>query len=911
MAKRNLDKFINKSREAAAEGAVLLRNEKNTLPLDKNEVVSVFGRPMFDYYRSGTGSGGAVTVPYAVNLLEGIRNSGLKINEDIINDYEEWLKDNPFNNGGGGWAQEPWHQHDMEITEDYAKEQARKTKKAIYVVGRTAGEDKDNYIGEGSYLLTEKESNNIKNIAKAFDEVIVLLNTSNIIDMKWAIDPETQDSITAIVYVWQGGMEGGNAVMDVLLGKVNPSGKLSDTITYDIMDYPSTYNFGNDFRNYYKEDIYVGYRYFETFAPHKVMYEFGFGLSYTTFDIITEEVQYGVDETVFKIDVTNTGNVAGKEVVQIYLEAPQGKLGKSKKALVGFAKTKELKPNKTQTLEIVVPKEVMASYDDRGLTGHKSCYVLEAGKYQFHVGNSVKNCSVVSIFEQEELEVVEECSECLCPDDENLEVLTTGDSKGDIYDEKWIPSMKPTVDLALRIENNLPKSMEITGDKGIKLQDVHKGKASMDDFVAQLSVEDMACLVRGEGMSSPRVTDSTASAFGGLSDSLFKFGIPVGCCADGPSGLRMKDDTVQLPIGTLLACTWNTELIKELYTFEGKELVNHKVDTLLGPGVNIHRSPLNGRNFEYYSEDPFLAGKMAVACTGGIKAGGSWGTIKHFALNSQEASRFKIDAVASERAIREIYLKPFEMAVKAGTIKTLMTAYNPVNGHWSASNYDLCTTILRGEWGFDGMVMTDWWARMNDVVKGGEESAQFTRDMIRSQNDAYMIVNNNGAEVNSHGDNTVKSVEEGRLTIGELQRASKNILNFLINATVIERELVDTDVPKDCPVDPDATPKYKEFTINGNDKVEFDSEKYATMNVTESGTYTLIVNMCFDSHNLYQATLKMNTDKGNVLTLQTAGTDGYWVTQKVCKLNLEKGVYNIELEDVQAGIKVAWMQFKK
>ena len=258
--------------------------------------------------------------------------------------------------------------------------------------------------------------------------------------------------------------------------------------------------------------------------------------------------------------------------------------------------------------------------------------------------------------------------------------------------------------------------------------------------MAQLTVEEMAILVRGEGMSNPRVTKGTASAFGGMCDSLFNYGVPAACCADGPSGLRMEAKSVQIPIGTLLAASWNVELVKELYTLEGEALYANEVDTLLGLGANIHRHPLNGRNFEYYSEDPYLTGVMATATTLGLKEGGGWGTIKHYACNGQETHRFKINAVCSERAIREIYLKAFEMAVKADSIRSIMTAYNPINGHWSASNYDLNTTVLRGEWGFKGIVMTDWWAKMNDVVLGGSESNKDTRDMIRSQNDVYMVV---------------------------------------------------------------------------------------------------------------------------------------------------------------------------
>lgn len=905
--------FAEKSREAAVEGSVLLKNENNVLPLTEKDKISVFGRPLIDYYRSGTGSGGAVKVPYSTNILDGFRNSSLTINEDVVLDYQEWLKDHPFDNGGGGWAAEPWFQKDMDITPEYAKAQAEKTNKAVYIIGRTAGEDKDNFAWAGSYLLTDEEKTNLKSITEAFEDVCVVLNVSNIIDMSWIEEEQFQGHIKSVVIVWQGGMEGGNAVVDILSGKETPSGKLPDTIAKSIEDYPSTENFGNPLTNLYKEDIYVGYRYFETFKPEKVIYEFGFGLSYTMFDIETVSARTADNKIALEIKVTNVGDkFSGKEVVQVYYEAPQGKLGQPAKQLCAYQKTEKLAPGQNQYFTIEFPIDSMASYDDSGVTGYKSCYLLEAGEYNIFVGNSVKNNQNVFAYKVDALKVIEQLSECMCPDDESLTLMKPGERQEDgTYEITYVPSQKPTVDLAKRIEDNLPETMDITGDVGITLQDVKAGKAGVEAFVAQLSVSELAQIVRGEGMSNPRVTQGTASAFGGLSDSLFNFGIPAACCADGPSGLRMEGSATQLPIGTALSSSWNPELVRELYTMEGQELYRNQVDTLLGPGVNIHRNPLNGRNFEYFSEDPYLSGTMSVACTGGIKDGGAWGTIKHFALNGQESHRFKVNAVCSERAIREIYLKSFEMAVKADTVKTLMTSYNPINGHWAASNYDLCTTILRQEWGYDGIVMTDWWAKMNDVVTGGEESNQDTRDMVRSQNDVYMVVNNNGAEVNSNNDNTEESIANGRLTVGELQRAAINICNFILASPVIERELVDTDIAEHFDSVPEEEAVYKKYSLTDDDKVMFNCGKEATLVVEEDGEYTIIVNIAFDKSNLSQSTVNVVANGTTMVVIQTNGTDGNWITQKLCKVDLSKGVYNLELEEVLAGIKVQYIQFKK
>lgn len=902
--------FSQKSKEAAAEGIVLLKNEGGMLPLTQEDKISVFGRPQIEYYRSGTGSGGAVNVEYATNILDGFENSNLNIDETLVEKYKEWLKDHPFDNGGGGWACEPWFQKDMPIDEAFAKEQAAKTNKALYIIGRTAGEDKDNAIWQGSYILTDEEKENLRNITKAFDNVCIVLNVSNIIDLSWINDEEYNGSIKSVIIVWQGGMEGGTAVVDVLSGAETPSGKLADTIAYSIEDYPSTKNFGNEFKNLYEEDIYIGYRYFETFAPDKVQFEFGYGLSYTTFDIETQTVKEKTDSIELNVKVTNTGDkFAGKEVVQVYYEAPQGELGKPARELIAFAKTKKLAPGESQELTLEFKISDMASYDDSGVTGHKSCYVLEAGEYNIYVGNSVKNLTKINTYNEEELVVVEELQEAMAPT-EAINIMKPGKKNADgTYEVTYVPVSTQTVDMAKRISDNLPMDMPITGDMGITLQDVRDGKATLEKFVAQLSIEEMATIVRGEGMSNPRVTRGTASAFGGMSDSLFNYGIPAVCCADGPSGLRMEGKATQLPIGTALSATWNTELVRELYTMEGQELYRNQVDTLLGPGVNIRRNPLNGRNFEYYSEDPFLSGKMSVASTGGIKDGGAWGTIKHFALNGQESHRFKIDAVCSERAIREIYLKSFEMAVKEKTVMSLMTSYNPINGHWAASNYDLCTTILRKEWGYEGFVMTDWWAKMNDVVTGGEESNQDTRDMVRSQNDVYMVVNNNGAEINSNGDNTEAAIIEGRLTVGELQRASMNILRFILVAPVIERELIDTNVAEYFESAADA--KYEVQKLANDAKIKFEGTDNATVEIDEDAEYTIIVHISSPLPNLSQCTVNVHTNDKVMVVIQTSGTDGNWITQKLCKVKLDKGFYNLELEHVMAGMNVGYIEFKK
>ncbi|GIO40012.1 beta-glucosidase [Paenibacillus antibioticophila] len=915
-----LEGFAEFSRTVAAEGAVLLKNDLQALPLLPQDTVSVFGRTQINYYRSGTGSGGSVNVTHTTNLLDGLRGkSGIRLNEDLAGVYEQWIEQNPFDNGGGGWAAEPWHQKEMPLSDELVASARSKSSKAVVVIGRTAGEDQDNANAPGSYLLTDDEKDMLYKVTHHFDQTIVVLNVSNIIDMSWLNDSRYTYPIASVIYAWQGGMEGGNAIADVLTGEVSPSGKLTDTIAYRIEDYPSTKNYGGELKSIYEEDIYVGYRYFETFCPEKVQYEFGFGLSYTTFAYQVEEGRTlnNPDGDIIEVDVTitNTGDVyAGKEVVQLYYEAPQGKLGQPARALAAFAKTRVLQPGESQRLTLSFPVRRMASYDDAGITGYRSAYVLEAGTYVMHAGTSVKNTVAAAIHGQDgysvsSLQVVQQLQEAMAPV-EGFSRLKPGARRPDgTYEADYSAVPVRTVSMEERIERNLPKSLEQTGDQGYKLKDVHEGKVSMEAFIAQLSNQDLAAIVRGEGMSSPLVTPGTASAFGGVSDSLLSYGIPVGCTADGPSGIRMDSGlkATQVAIGTLLAATWNVELVEELYIMEGQELLRNEIDALLGPGLNIRRSPLNGRNFEYFSEDPLITGEFAAACTRGIKQGGSNATLKHFACNNQEKHRTKVNAVVSERALREIYLKGFEIAVKEAGANSIMTSYNPINGHWAASNYDLNTTILRGEWGYTGIVMTDWWALMNDAASGGAPSNKYTNWMVRAQNDLYMVVNNYGAEINSLDDNTLESLENGTLTVGELQRSAMTICNFLMHAPVFSREQIIEEKVNAVAAKPIAAAQ--ELSEEG--RLRLSGKEPILFQVAEAGQYRIIVNIMSPDNNLAQSACNLILNNQVVTTIQTNGTDGRWIKQKLVKVELEASGYEMTFDHTKAGIQLDWIEFKR
>ncbi|USD62581.1 glycoside hydrolase family 3 protein [Vibrio sp. SCSIO 43140] len=907
------------SRQAATEGIVLLKNTDNTLPLPSMSRVSLFGRCQIDTVRSGTGSGGAVNVPYSVNALEGLSaHPCIQVNMDLVSIYQTWLEQHPFDDGGGGWAAEPWYQEEMPLSSEVVSQARKQSDYAIVFIGRTAGEDQDNADESGSYRLTETEYDMLHKVCAQFDKVIVVLNVTNIIDMSWVDSMENADSIKAILYSWAAGMEGGHALADVLSGDVSPSGKLADTIAKQLVDYPSHANFGNSDQNLYCEDIYLGYRYFSTFKPDAVRYAFGEGLSYTSFTrkFVSSSIEgSGKNRAIhFHVEVTNVGDThRGKEVVQIYVEAPQGKLGKPARVLAGFGKSKTLAPNESELMRIIVPVSALASYDDSGCTGYKSCYVLEAGRYHFHVGGSVREATLIDAsFDVDTLQVIEQLSESAAPVTpfQRIKPAATSNALPYAIEHESVPTR--SICMETRISERLPVDIEITGDTGIKLKDVASGSASMSSFVAQFTPAMLATIVRGEGMCSPKVTPGTAAAFGGVSDALFDLGIPVAAAADGPSGIRMDSGhkATQVPIGTLLGCTWNTELNEHLFYLVGGELQSYNIDTLLGPGINIHRHPLNGRNFEYFSEDPLLTGSIAAAQVGGLKKAGVSGTIKHFASNDQETSRFDVDSVMSERALREVHIKPFELAVKHGGATTIMTSYNPINGHWGASNYDLNTSILRGEWGFDGIVMSDWWAKMNHPVHGGDEAKTYTSYMVRAQNDLYMVVDNDGAERNAMKDDTLAALESGTLTLGELQRSAMNICRFLINTPAMQRPIERYNPVKPFTAKQQA-PEEPSHTIEQPVKLATSSDTSVVINVEKAAKYLVSIQVSYDRNELAQSSCSLSFNGEYSMSLSTNGTDGAITDIDGLIVDLETGWYDVGVAFVKPGLTLHHIAFSE
>ena len=733
-------------------------------------------------------------------------------------------------------------------------------------------------------------------------------------DISWIDDAAFKSHITAVLFSWQGGMMGGQGLADLLCGKENPSGKLPDTIAYKIEDYPSSKNFGHKDFLLYEEDIYVGYRYFTTFAKNKVQFPFGFGLSYTSFELSEESYSFADSKITVRVNVKNTGKRSGREVVQVYAECPQGKLGKAGRVLCAFAKTKELAPSESQKIELSFPLSRFASYDDSGVTGFAYSYVLEEGEYNFYAGTDCFACKKVAaegeLFSVKKTYALEKLSQCCAPNRE-FNRIKPGKPCSDglfIEEKESVPLSK--VDIAKRIKESTPKEIPFKKSE-LTFSDVVKDKSRIDEFIGTLSDTELMTLVRGEGMMSRKVTAGIASAFGGLSDSLHDKNVPAVGCSDGPSGIRMDNGTkaILLPIGTSLASSWDSELVEEVYEVLGNEMKENKIDVLLGPGCNIHRNPLNGRNFEYYSEDPLVSGIMTAAACKGLAKAGAIGTIKHFALNNQEKNRRNVDSVASERAIREIYLKPFEIAIKEGNARSLMTAYNTVNGFKAASYFDLNTSILRGEWGFTGLVMTDWWATMNDCVKGGESDGYQFSQMIKARNDIYMVCVNDTADKGGFGDDHEKSLKNGSLSKAQLQLCAKDILLFITETFAAKAPLRPLRNEVFIESDIKSAPEGAKF-IEGRPAFTEDLVSPVYFNIQKGGEYRIYGSYRKDGGDTLSQSITNVLVNGKPLgSFECRSTDGKKSFAVAAFVNLKPGIYKVQLEHTKPGIEVLELGF--
>ena len=748
------------SRHAAAQGMVLLKNEDHALPLHQGQRIAVFGKAQADYVKGGGGSGD-VTAAYVRSILQGLQikeeEGKVQLFRPLSSFYEENIARQRADGKAPGLTEEP------ELPQELLREARAFTDTAVITICRFSGEgwDRSGRPFDGDFYLSREETAMADAVLSVFDRVIVVLNVGGMLDTAWFKD---RAEIKAALLAWQGGMEGGLATADILCGDERPSGHLTDTFACNFEVYPSSEHF-HDSEDYveYTEDIYVGYRYFETVpgAAEKVSYPFGFGLTYTNFSLTELTLLPEGDGFSFHAVVTNTGTAPGRQVVQLYAEAPQGKLGKPKKVLVGFQKTAELQPGESEELAFAVNPSSFASYDDEGLV-HKSAYVLEKGSYLFHAGFNVRDTEELAfVWKVPEDTVVEQLSEKCAPKQLHSRMLADGTYKPVPADDGF---PRPDDDLALLpFDGQAPAEFTWPIDycawaepEGTFLTDVFDGKLSLDAFTELLTDEMKIHLLGGQPNRGP------ANTFG--FGNIPKYGIPNAMTADGPAGLRFQEctgiKTTAFPVACLMAATWDTELMEEVASAAASEVRENGIGTWLAPAINIHRTPLCGRNFEYYSEDPFLAGKMAAAAVRGIQSNGVAASVKHFACNNKETNRRESDSRLSERALREIYLKAFEICVKEAQPWTIMSSYNIVNGIRASENRELLTDILRGEWGFKGLVTTDWYTH-------GEQYRE-----INAGNDVKMG--------RGMPEETMKALADGRLSRQAMETSVRRVLELLL-----------------------------------------------------------------------------------------------------------------------------------
>lgn len=735
---------MQQARRIAAEGMVLLKNEKNVLPL-RTRKVALFGAGAADTVSCGTGSG-FVFAPYTVTVRQGLQAAGMELTSGSwLQRFADTSKkankeDKTLSKIDRIWSGLSILIDEPAITDEELRE-AMEADTAVYVIRRSCGEGKDRKAEKGDYYLSDREEANLRKVAAAFSHTIVVLNTC-VMDANFVNEIP---GIDGVLLMGLAGNEGGNALADVLLGKVSPCGRLTDTWAKAYGDNPASAAFGandgNSMQEDYKEDIFVGYRYFDTFGIDP-LYPFGYGLSYTTFTQECKDVTADWSRITLTVEVTNTGKTAGREVVEIYVTAPEGRLTKPYQELKGYAKTKNLLPGRSQTVTIEIPTEALASFD-----AEKAAFVMEPGDYLLRMGKHSRDTEVVQILRLDEEATLRQVRNEFHPD-HDIQTLKAPERKKEAAEAPvlrlWAKDCV-TIDGACRTteaeENNRRKLQGVRAAVHATLPDVKEGRVTMEEFVASLDDEVLLRLVAGSANETPysvpvrmvrKLKPVRAPRSSGSTTSLFvrSLGIPNWLVTDGPAGLHLPlCGATCYPVGMVMAQTWDDSACEEMGTGVGKELDYYHYSIILGPGMNIHRDPLCGRNFEYYSEDPLISGKTGAAVTRGVQSmPGAGVSIKHFACNNQEADRLETNSTVSERALREIYLRGFEICVREAQPKTVMTSYNLINGIHTSSDYRLLTEVLRGEWGFEGLVMTDWGTKSekpcdlhagNDLIMGG------------------------------------------------------------------------------------------------------------------------------------------------------------------------------------------------
>lgn len=881
-----------KARVKAAEGMVLLENKNNALPFNQGEKIAVFGINQFDYIAGGGGAAG-VNSEYVVNLMEGLMNKQsegkIKIYEPLITMYKAAYEQDK---GKTGRKDQP------KITDDMLAGAKSFADTAIITIGRWTEEGYDasfekNHKNNGQgYYLSCDEQKLINQVTEAgFAKVIVVLNIATVMDTSWFYE---NPRIDAVLVTWLPGMEGGNAMADILLGDVNPSGKTVDTFAKSYEDYPGAVDFSNDQYQIYKEDIYVGYRYFQTIpaAKSKVNYPFGYGLSYTSFEITDRMISVENDKIIVATKVTNTGSVSGKEIVQVYYSAPQGKLGKPAKVLVGFNKTETIAPGETVDVTISFEINDMASYDDVGKTGYNSAYVLEKGDYRFYIGDSIDGELNAFVYTVEDDILVQQLSQKLTPTE--LSQRLRADGTYEEFSNQLIPKNK---------YDSMTNDIVATSTPGdrLKLSDVYTGKINIQDLIAQMSDADLAELSQGQ----LAIGNGDTGTIGGL----LEYGVPSMVTADGPAGLHLNNHAKATwwPCATLLACTWNTKLIEEVGEAIAEECVANDIDLLLAPSLNIHRNPLAGRNFEYFSEDPLITGEMAAGFVNGVQSKGIGATIKHFAANNKEDNRRRVNSILSERAAREIYLKGFDIAIKRSNPMAVMTSYNPINGIKASTNPDLILEILRGEWKYEGGVLSDWDTNaphVNEAVAGNDVKMPqgSTKELLKA----------------------LKTGNEG-MTRSVLERNVAYTLNMIMKSKKFLREYAN---PK--PVDIKAGTIFRtgynvmfksekvRMEFSGDQESNYglslgycDGKEYTEyrINVLEAGVYSVSSRIASKKGN---GTFEIYIDDEKVASVvNKTKTGGWqnWVNTLPQLVNLTEGEHNLKILFTKGSLNLNWLKF--
>ena len=790
--------------QAACEGMVLLKND-GALPF-KTKKVALYGPGASMTIKGGTGSG-EVNERHSVTILEGMEDRGFEVTtKDWIASFEK-----AYEEAYAAYKQEKKKRVnifkmesimqmlfdnfrapvDVPITDDTVA--ASDTDSCIYVVSRQAGEGGDRKAEKGDFFLTDEELKDIRFCAEKYDKFVLVINCGSAMDMAFA---EDIPGINAILYICQLGTEGGHAFADVISGEVTPSGKLTDTWAKQYADIPFGSEFsylnGNLNDEYYKEGIYVGYRYFDSFGIEPA-YPFGFGLSYTDFAIHSAGVSAEGSNVTVKASVTNIGDTfSGKEVAQLYVSAPAGGLDKEYQSLAAFAKTGILAPGAREELELSFDLRALASYRESD-----GCYVLEAGEYVLRLGNSSRNTVPVGVILIEK-EMIVSRHDHICPLREPLEELKAPSRETEELDQGL-----PRIVLA----PDAFETVHYSYDTPTVCEDP-KVKAFMDT----LNLKEMVDIVVGIGMFGGETRFNLPGSVGNTTSKFWDRGLANVALCDGPAGLRIqkrstvdkkgkvkavdmalsifeafpdfvkkfmvgnpdKDPviyqyTTAFPVAAALAQSWNTDLMYRVGQAIQREMKEYGCTYWLAPAINIHRNPLCGRNFEYFSEDPRLTGLMAAAMTRGVQQEeGFYVTVKHYACNNQEDNRNFVSSNLSERALREIYLRGFELTVREGGAKSIMTSYNRINGVYAPNSHDLCTKALRNEWGFDGVVMTDWFS----TNKGQGNNAI----AMKAGNDLIMP---GGGHFKKE---ILAGVKSGLITEEDVRRCCANVVKSILNS---------------------------------------------------------------------------------------------------------------------------------